>query len=75
MRRRRPRTRPGPQQLVVDRAHATADVEDGLALNAARGERVDQRTSQAQLALLTVGAKTLRRVAGVELAIEPGVAR
>ena len=65
---------PGPQELVVDRTHAAADVEDGLPVDPARGERLDQRASQAHGALLTVGSKMLGRVAGVELAIEGRVA-
>src|SRR3972149_6900428 len=30
---------PGPQELVVDRTHATADVEDGVPVDTARGAR------------------------------------
>jgi hypothetical protein len=59
---------------MMDGAHAAADVEDGLSLDTARGEGVDQHASQTLCALLTVGAKALRGVAGVELAIEPRVA-
>jgi len=65
---------PGPQELVVDRAHATADVEDGLPVDTPRGERLDQRARQADGTLPTIRAQFPGRMAGVELAIERGVA-
>ena len=65
---------PGPQEFVVDRSDTAADVEDGLPVDTPRSERVDQRASQARRALLSVRAQFLGRVAGVELAIERGVA-
>jgi hypothetical protein len=55
---------------VVDRTHATADVEDCLPVDTPRRERVDQRARQADRALLSVGAKAPGGVAGIELAIE-----
>ena len=66
---------PGPQELVVDRSHATADVEDGLPFDTARGEPIDQRASQVNRAVLAVGTELLGCVAGVELAIVRGLAR
>lgn len=64
----------GPQELMVDRPHTTADFEDGLPVEATRTKRLDQRSSRAYRALLPVGAKMLCRVTCVELAIEGAVA-
>jgi len=66
---------PGPQELVVDRTHPTADFEDGAPVDTPCRKLLDQCPSQALRALLTVGAKTLGRVARVELTIERGVVR
>jgi hypothetical protein len=59
----------------VDRADATTDVEDRPPVDSPFGEPLDQRECQSRGALLTVGAKMLVCVAGVELTIERGVAR
>jgi hypothetical protein len=62
------------QEPVVDRTHASADLEHGLPIDTPRGERLDQCASQAHRAVPTVGAQMPGRVANVELTIERGVA-
>jgi len=55
-------------------ARATADLEHRGPGDLARGEGVDQRARQSDRSLLVVGAEMPGGVAGIELAIERGVA-
>ena len=63
---------PGAQQLMVDRADAATDVEDGPALETARRQPVDQGAGQSRRPIPPVGPKVLCGVTGIELAIVVG---
>jgi len=60
---------PGPQELVVNRTDAAADVKDGLPIDPAGAERLDERASEAPGTLPMVVAQLLRGVASVELSV------
>lgn len=64
-----------PKEFVVHRTHPTTNIEDGLTLDTALGERVDQRPSQGGGAILVVSVQLFGRMARIELAIERRVAR
>ena len=63
---------PGAQQLMVDRADAATDVEDGPALETIRRQSVDQGPGQSRRPIPPVGPKVLCGVTGIELAIVVG---
>ena len=54
----------------MDCAHSATDVEDRLPLDAAGGQRIDQRPGRPYRTLLTIGAKMIGGVARVELAVK-----
>jgi len=60
---------PGAQQLVVDSANAAAHIENGLPLDAAGAERLDEVARETPWAVALVVAQLLGSMARVELAV------